>query len=93
MNVYKPSKKAIKKDAFKDPDSASLRLIFREGDDSAILYQNGILLEHSLYYRKPDSHVELVVEFPPKTLKFSKKYYSEIVDNNVDMLGNGLDLI
>jgi hypothetical protein len=93
MEVYKPSKKAIKKDAFKESDSENLRLIFRKGDSSAILYRNGFLLEHSLYYRKPDSHVELIDEIPPKMLKVDRRVLSEINDYEIDMLGIELQII
>lgn len=90
MKVYKPSLKAIKKDVFKDSEPEKLRLIFRT-DDSALLFStDGMVIQSDLYYRKPDSHVELTSESIPIELKIDKREFDHVRVNNIEMFGINL---
>lgn len=86
MNIYQPSAKAIRKNSFKDLNAKKFRLIFRN-NQSALLYCDGEVIESNLYYRKPDSHVELVHEQIPTSLKVDKYLLDSINDNQIGMFG------
>lgn len=92
MSVYKPSPKAIRKNSFKESQPDKLRLIFRT-DSSALLYStDGYVIQSDLYYRRPDSHVELTTDLIPDELKIDKRENQHVSDHEIDMFGINLKI-
>lgn len=94
VTIYKPTKKAIKKNAFKHDASENLRLIFRS-DGSALLYDHskGTVIQSDLSYRKPDSHVEQTDDVIPEFLNVNNYEKTHIKTYDLDMFGIKLNCI
>lgn len=94
MIIFKPTRKAIKKNAFKYDFSENLRLIFRP-DGSALLYDHskGTVIQSDLFYRKPDSHVEKTDDIIPEFLNVDDYEQNHIKTYELDMFGIKLNRV
>lgn len=81
MKVYKPTLKALRKNAFSSVDD---RIVFL-GDGSVALFNKDVLIQSDMLYKKPDSHCEETDETLPLVLFTSEQELRHINTHKISL--------